>query len=177
MGNTCATNPNDLKFDENTINDTLRWLEETDDERVVNFYKYPFPDEAPVDYSVIDQETNKVLRFSTYRYPAHFHANSGKKPKGILFYQTGFYDYTGRHGHMCRMFSEMGYDCFGFDTRGHGKSQGDPARINSIKECADDQKGFQRAVLEKFYPDVAERPPVFLFAHSMACMISINLLT
>ena len=47
----------------------------------------------------------------------------------------------------------MGYDFFGVDLPGHGKSEGKTCLISSIEEFAQHQVKFQRMVYDKFYSD------------------------
>eukprot|EP00356_Strombidium_inclinatum_P011048 CAMPEP_0170494366 /NCGR_PEP_ID=MMETSP0208-20121228/14600_1 /TAXON_ID=197538 /ORGANISM="Strombidium inclinatum, Strain S3" /LENGTH=132 /DNA_ID=CAMNT_0010770415 /DNA_START=340 /DNA_END=738 /DNA_ORIENTATION=- len=75
------------------------------------------------------------------------------------------------------MLSEEGYDFFGFDARGHGQSEGDPAFIPSIHLMADEHILFHKKILQQFYPDQNSRPPVHIFSHSVGCMFTMNFLT
>ena len=42
--------------------------------------------------------------------------------KGIVFFIHGFTDYAERQAHVGKSFSNLGYDFYIMDSRGHGKS-------------------------------------------------------
>jgi len=42
----------------------------------------------------------------------------------VIFFVHGFVDNAGPHAHFAKMVSEMGYDFYAMDVRGHGKSEG-----------------------------------------------------
>jgi alpha-beta hydrolase superfamily lysophospholipase len=102
---------------------------------------YSFPVEDPVKYQVTDRKSGEILNLKTFLYPAYFDAkeqegglNDGPKNpldmdeardlKGIVFFVHGFTDYSGRMAHVGQRFSELGYDFYSMDQRGHGKSDG-----------------------------------------------------
>ena len=86
----------------------------------------------------------------------------------------GFTDYVGRFAHLGQFFSELGYDFYGMDQRGHGKSEGETAYIHSIDAVVDDTILFHRSTLQKHY--INQKIPVFVLAFSMGCMQMLNIL-
>ena len=56
--------------------------------------------------------------------------------KGVIFYVHGFGEYVGRFAHVAQCWSEMGYDFFAMDQRGHGKSDGKTVLIQNVNAIA-----------------------------------------
>lgn len=63
----------------------------------------------------------------------------------------GFTDYCGRFAHVGKVFSSLGYDFIGLDQRGHGKSEGQLARVPSMEEVSRDTAQFHEKVYLKYY--------------------------
>lgn len=88
-------------------------------------------------------------------------------------------DYVGRYGHVAEKFAKMGYDFYGMDNRGHGKSEGRLAYFESIDQLVDDLTGYINKVFETFYSKMqgfSSVPPVFLIAHGQGALVVLNFL-
>lgn len=64
-----------------------------------------------------------LTNLKTYKYPAILRGENTKF-QGVILYVHGFTDYVGRFAHLGKFFAEKGYDFYGMDQRGHGKSEG-----------------------------------------------------
>lgn len=76
---------------------------------------------------VTDTQNNQNLKLKNYRYPPYAddqQENDERPRRGIVFYVHGFSDYNGRFAHLGKKLSDMGYDVYAMDQRGHGKSEG-----------------------------------------------------
>ena len=104
-----------LDTDEKKKEYVERFFERTRNERVVNLKLFKFPVENPVE--VVAEDGTK---FATYKYPAV----DGTQFKGVIFFIHGFQSYANRISHIASSLSELGYDFFSMDMRGHGKSGG-----------------------------------------------------
>ena len=103
-----------------------------------------------------------------YKYPA----DESVEFKGVVFFIHGFTDYVARFAHLAEKFSQLGYDFYGMDQRGHGKSGGKTVHIPSISTITDDTIKYHRMVLDTFYE---KQPRCFILAHSMGCMQVLNM--
>jgi alpha-beta hydrolase superfamily lysophospholipase len=45
-------------------------------------------------------------------------------PKGAIYLVHGMGEHAGRYEHVAHYFNDKGFSCFGFDQRGHGRSEG-----------------------------------------------------
>ena len=110
---------------------------------MVHFKKNSFPEVNPVQYNVHKSsvDKNKELKIQNYRWPSMI-ASTQPGYKGIVFFVHDFTDYIGRNAHVARGFAEHGYDFFGMDMRGHGKSEGMMAYFSNIVDLVDDLKGY-----------------------------------
>lgn len=92
----------------------------------------------------------------------------------MIFFQHGFQGSVARIGHLAKSHSDLGYDFFAMDLRGHGKSGGQISLINSLEETIAENELFHKKVLEKFYKN--KNPPIFLMGNSYGCMVGMELL-
>ncbi|MDO9548385.1 MAG: lysophospholipase [Candidatus Marinimicrobia bacterium] len=87
--------------------------------------------------------------------------------KAVVVLVHGLGEHSSRYAYMAEFFTANGIGIETFDLRGHGKSDGRRAYVNSFDEHLRD--------LEIFYKRVQERhsgAPVFLYGHSMGATIS-----
>lgn len=92
------------------------------------------------------------------------------KPKAVVQIIHGYAEHIDRYKFVVDMLLPEGYAIFGTDHRGHGRSDGRRAYINSFQEFIDDQKQFSDEVIRKRLPDV----PYFILGHSMGSLIAMN---
>ena len=89
-----------------------------------------------------------------YCYPAYSNATSidqlfeerQTRPKGVVLLVHGFMDNAGRYAHIAKAIAEKGYDFYGMDQRGHGKSEGRTVLVPSLDTIADDTEAFHDKV-------------------------------
>jgi alpha-beta hydrolase superfamily lysophospholipase len=120
---------------------------------------------------VKDTESVAFLKLKNYKFPA----NESVEFKGVVFFIHGFTDYVARFAHIALEFSQMGYDFYGMDQRGHGQSEGKTIHISSMDQITDDTISYHRMVLDQFYQKTSP-PSVNIIAHSMGCMQVLNML-
>ena len=158
---------------------------------MVPFHDFKFPncEEDPVEMIVKDYD-DKVTeyRLKSYRYPP-FHDlkedcqdydhKMDTEFKGVVFYVHGFGEYVGRFAHVAKQWSEMGYDFFAMDQRGHGKSEGKTVLIQNVNAISQDTLKFHTKVMNTHYNEQMKQgnqPPVFVIGYSFGCMQILNLL-
>jgi len=92
-------------------------------------------------------------------------------PKAVVCLVHGMGEHTGRYAHVAEMLNREGYAVFGFDQRGHGRTEGKRGHAphyDALLEGVDLMLGAAR----ERYPGV----PVFLFGHSMGGNVTLNYL-
>ncbi|MDL2272114.1 alpha/beta hydrolase [Desulfovibrio sp. OttesenSCG-928-I05] len=88
-------------------------------------------------------------------------------PKGVLVIVHGLAEHSGRYDYFVSKLNGAGYGVYRFDNRGHGKSGGERAYLDSFHEYLDDANMLaEKALAEN--PDL----PVFLLGHSMGGFIA-----
>lgn len=92
------------------------------------------------------------------------------KPKAALQVIHGYAEHIDRYAFVVNELVPAGYALFGTDHRGHGRSDGRRAFVNSFQEFIDDQRQFRDEVILKFMPDA----PYFVLGHSMGSLIAMN---
>lgn len=92
------------------------------------------------------------------------------KPKAVLQVVHGYAEHIDRYAFVMNELVPAGYALFGTDHRGHGRSDGRRAYVNSFQEFIDDQRQFRDEVVLKALPDV----PYFVLGHSMGSLIAMN---
>jgi acylglycerol lipase len=90
-----------------------------------------------------------------------------EKCRAILVLVHGLGEHSGRYEHVAEFFTSKGIGIATYDLRGHGKSDGLRAYVNSIDEHLRDLDIFYQGVLRR-HPDV----PLFLYGHSMGATIA-----
>ena len=88
--------------------------------------------------------------------------------KGLVIMLHGYAEHCGRYRHVIETFNQKGLSVYIFDARGHGKSPGERAFVDSYDNFLDD--------LDLLYARVRHRHdlPVFLFGHSMGGGIALR---
>jgi alpha-beta hydrolase superfamily lysophospholipase len=94
-----------------------------------------------------------------------------KKLRAIIVIVHGVHEHCGRYMNLVNTLVPKGFGFYGFDLRGHGRSQGRRGHINHFSEYREDVRTFVKLVREK-----QPRVPVFLFAHSLGALIGVDFL-
>lgn len=92
--------------------------------------------------------------------------------RGTVVLAHGFGEYLGRYGHIITALTSRGYSVVGLDHRGHGRSEGDRARITRFDDFVADLDlvvALARDVTSR-RGDASRQP--FLFGHSMGGLIA-----
>jgi alpha-beta hydrolase superfamily lysophospholipase len=168
MGNTNkSSNPIDFTFDTDYKKHWYveRFYRTTKNETVIKWKEYKFPITNPVNFVAKDG-----TKLATYKYPAA----EGTQFKGVIFFIHGFQSNSNRNGHVAKSHSDLGYDFYSMDMRGHGSSDGQTILIPSVESTAKDFSQYHKMVLEKFYSD--SDPPVFLMSSSYGGMVAMHIL-
>jgi len=88
-----------------------------------------------------------------------------------IIFCHGFMEHSGRYQDLAHYFCEHKINLFGFDTRHHGKSSGDPrAYLSDFSKLIQDFK----QVFEYYRKD--SNKPVFLFGHSLGGLVVVSFL-
>lgn len=92
--------------------------------------------------------------------------------RAVIAIAHGSGEHSGRYSNVVNHFSEKGYLLYGFDFRGHGKSEGKTSHVMDWQEYRADLDSFLRLV-------ATENPgmPLFLYSHSMGAQIALDYLT
>lgn len=88
-------------------------------------------------------------------------------PKAVVVVVHGLAEHCGRYDYVTRAFNQAGYGVYRFDNRGHGRSGGERAYVDSFHDYFDDAD----VVVEKARADYPNLP-VFLLGHSMGGFIA-----
>src|SRR4030042_5393363 len=88
-------------------------------------------------------------------------------PKAILLVVHGLAEHSGRYSNLVNYFVPRGYAVYGFDQRGHGKSDGVKGYVDRFSHFVDDLDIFLRLVHSKHH-DVK----TFLVGHSVGGTIA-----
>ncbi len=94
-----------------------------------------------------------------------------RKPRAIVVIVHGVNEHCGRYMNLVKALVLKGFGFYGFDLRGHGRSQGQRGHINHFSEYREDLRTFVELVRKK-----QPRVPVFLFAHSLGGLIGADFL-
>jgi alpha-beta hydrolase superfamily lysophospholipase len=81
-------------------------------------------------------------------------------------------EHSGRYSHLIDYFVPRNYSVYGFDFRGHGKSQGKRGHVLDWRDYREDLDCYLQRVIEE-NPD----SEIFLYGHSMGGQISLDYLT
>lgn len=88
-------------------------------------------------------------------------------PKAILLIVHGLAEHSGRYKNVVEYFVPKGYAVYGFDQRGHGRSEGARCYIDSFQDLVTDLHIFVTMV-RNFHPGLK----LFLVGHSIGATLS-----
>lgn len=94
---------------------------------------------------------------------------SDTRPRAVLALVHGFAEHSGRYGNVVNYFVPRGYAIYAPDLRGHGRSPGPHACINSWEEYREDVRALLHLIGEQM-PGI----PLFLWGHSMGGLIVLD---
>ncbi|MEM2637570.1 MAG: alpha/beta hydrolase [Candidatus Korarchaeota archaeon] len=86
--------------------------------------------------------------------------------RGAIIIVHGFAEHIGRYDHVAKFLNELGFNVYGYDQRGHGKSEGDRGYVKNFDEYIMDLNLFVNCVLKE-----ENGHPLFLLGHSMGGLI------
>jgi acylglycerol lipase len=89
------------------------------------------------------------------------------EPKAILLFAHGLAEHSGRYSNLVNYFVPRGYGIYGYDQRGHGKSDGLKGYVDRFSDFVDDLDIFLSLVRGK-HPDAK----IFLVGHSIGGTIA-----
>ncbi|MGJ0483299.1 MAG: alpha/beta hydrolase [Methylomicrobium sp.] len=87
-------------------------------------------------------------------------------PKASVVFLHGVGEHIGRYEPAFHALATQGYNCYGFDQRGFGRSEGERGHVQIFQHYVDDLIEFIDQIVAK---DAVQ--PVFLFGHSMGAII------
>lgn len=90
-------------------------------------------------------------------------------PRAVLGLVHGYGEHSSRYGTVVDYLVPRGYEIWGFDHRGYGRSPGRRGHIESWSEFRGDVRAFVRH-MEQERPD----RPLFLFGHSLGGLITLE---
>lgn len=89
-------------------------------------------------------------------------------PTGVLLIAHGLGEHAGRYGNVVDVLVPDGWAVYGLDHRGHGRSSGRRAHVDTYADWLADFDAFRRVVVARH-----EGLPVFLLGHSMGGQIAL----
>lgn len=89
-------------------------------------------------------------------------------PTGVLLISHGLGEHAGRYGNVVDALVPDGWAVYGLDHRGHGRSGGRRAHVDTYADWLSDFDAFRRVVVARH-----EGLPVFLLGHSMGGQIAL----
>lgn len=89
-------------------------------------------------------------------------------PTGVLLISHGLGEHAGRYGNVVDALVPDGWAVYGLDHRGHGRSSGRRAHVDTYADWLADFDAFRRVVAARH-----EGLPVFLLGHSMGGQIAL----
>lgn len=107
------------------------------------------------------QDGTKI--FAQYWKPAH--------PKAVIVQVHGLGEHSGRYAHVAAYLEPHGIGLYGFDHRGHGRSDGKRGHVPTY-EVLMEEIDLALAEAEKLFPGL----PKFLYGHSWGGNIALNYL-
>jgi acylglycerol lipase len=96
-----------------------------------------------------------------------WHMPATKKAIGNIIIVHGFKDYSERYLDFAQRLADEGYEVYGFDMRGHAKSEGDRVYFESIDVVMQDFK-----TVIKVFKQVDNNKPWFLMGHSAGAALT-----
>lgn len=90
-------------------------------------------------------------------------------PQAIVILVHGLGEHISRYAYLAAFFNNQQIAVFGFDHRGHGKSEGKRGHTPSLEVMYDDIN-IVFSKVQRFHPGI----PVFLYGHSMGANLLLN---
>jgi len=88
------------------------------------------------------------------------------QPKATVLISHGYAEHSGRYDEFAMFLTDNGFDVFALDHRGHGKSAGEAAHIDSFEQYVTDLHEFRKLVQSQI------TNPLYLLGHSMGGAIA-----
>ncbi|NJD08614.1 MAG: alpha/beta hydrolase, partial [Methylococcaceae bacterium] len=99
----------------------------------------------------------------------HYCVRLGGGGRPALVFVHGVGEHIGRYPAAFDWFAGRGYDCFGFDQRGFGRSEGRRGHVSDFSHYVADLAGFIDQIV------LPSRPgPILLFGHSMGSIVALS---
>jgi alpha-beta hydrolase superfamily lysophospholipase len=92
-----------------------------------------------------------------------------EKPRAVLVIVHGVGDHSGRYMNLIHPLTTHGYAVYGYDMRGHGRSQGQRVHINRWSEYREDLDTFLSLIRGQ-----EAGIPIFLYGHSMGALVVLD---
>ncbi len=92
------------------------------------------------------------------------------KPRAVVQVIHGYAEHINRYGNVVDELLAAGYAVAGNDHRGHGRSEGRRAYVNSFQEYINDERQLRDEVIRRKFPET----PYFILGHSMGSLIAMN---
>lgn len=89
------------------------------------------------------------------------------RSKAVVLVVHGLVEHSGRYMNVVNQLVPSGYAVYALDHRGHGKSEGERAHVNSFDEFIEDLKCFVDLVKRR-----EKRKKIFMLGHSMGSLIT-----
>lgn len=100
-------------------------------------------------------------------YTIHF---APEQPNGtVIIIVHGYGEHIRRYDHIAEALRSAGYDVYGIDHRGHGRSEGERVHVEDFDHFVYDLRQFFDTIRQQ-HPDA----PIFLLAHSMGSLIGLS---
>jgi len=89
-------------------------------------------------------------------------------PRSVIVIVHGYGDHSSRYADLASHFVQQGHTVQTYDQRGHGRSEGRRAYINTFDQYLDDLRAFLASVRQRF-----KKFPVYLLGQSMGGAIAV----
>lgn len=99
----------------------------------------------------------------------YFKKSSVDSPQANVVVLHGVGEHIDRYRALFQELQMHNFNCYGFDQRGFGRSEGERGHINCIQNYIDDLADFISQIIDK-----ENEKPIFLFGHSMGCIVVMN---
>ena len=93
-----------------------------------------------------------------------------RQTRSLILLVHGLAEHTGRYAHVASLLASNGHAVFGFDLRGHGRSEGDRAYIDRFGRCISDLRTVAAHARQHFVGD----RPLFVLGHSLGGLIALH---
>ena len=112
---------------------------------------------------------DKPTYFKTYDQLALYYTVSLAAPaKASIVFVHGVGEHIGRYAAAIQAFSAQGYNCFGYDQRGFGRSEGERGHVKLFSDYVDDLAKFIEEIVKP-----ASGKQIFLLGHSMGSIVAL----